>query len=152
VYVYPAETYIVEANQSEREIGGKFGGPAQKRAEYFLRLRMVTRFVNTEDPSDYIQITTYGDGIDSLDKATGKATTYASKYARLKAYSIESGADPDLKGSESQVPPVSGEELDELAELIKGKEKEFLKKFGVKAISELTQTQYKKALALAQKQ
>ena len=56
---------------------------------------MVTRFVNIDNPTEYVDITNYGDGIDSGDKAPGKATTYAAKYGWLKGFKIQTGDDPD---------------------------------------------------------
>ena len=53
-----------------------------------------------DNPTDFIDITTCGDGFDAQDKATGKAMTYSDKYALLKAYKIETGEDLDQKASE----------------------------------------------------
>ncbi len=64
-----------------------------------MRLATVYRFVNIDNPDDYIDITTYGDGVDTQDKAPGKAMTYADKYALLKAYKIQTGDDPDAGAS-----------------------------------------------------
>lgn len=61
----------------------------------FLRLETVYRFVNVDKPEEYVEVTTYGDGIDTGDKGTGKAMTYADKYALMKAYKISTGDDPD---------------------------------------------------------
>ena len=60
-----------------------------------MRVETIYRFVNIEKPEEFIDITTYGDGVDSQDKAPGKAMTYADKYALLKAYKIITGDDPD---------------------------------------------------------
>ena len=64
-----------------------------------MRIEVEYRFVNVDNPSEFIDITTYGDGVDSQDKAPGKAMTYADKYALLKAYKIETGDDPDKEPS-----------------------------------------------------
>ena len=56
--------------------------------------------MNIEKPEEYIEITTYGDGVDTQDKAPGKAMTYSDKYALLKAYKIQTGDDPDQNMSE----------------------------------------------------
>ena len=58
------------------------------------------RFVNTDDPTDFIETTTFAEGIDSQDKGSGKAMTYADKYALMKAYKISTGDDPDQTASE----------------------------------------------------
>ena len=46
-----------------------------------------------------IKVESIGSGIDSQDKATGKALTYAYKYALLRLFAIPTGEDPDRKAS-----------------------------------------------------
>ena len=70
-----------------------------KGNQIVLRIETTYRFVNIENPEEFIEITTYGDGIDTQDKAVGKAMTYADKYALLKAYKIITGDDPDQEHS-----------------------------------------------------
>lgn len=95
VYSYPYSREIVESG--EMVATTKYG----ERKSLYLRLKTVYRFVNMEKPDEYIDITTYGDGVDSQDKATGKAMTYSDKYALLKAYKIQTGDDPDQNASET---------------------------------------------------
>lgn len=66
-------------------------------------VRVVTtyRFINMDDPTEFIDVTSMGDGVDKMDKASGKAMTYADKYALMKAYKIVTGDDPDAIASES---------------------------------------------------
>ena len=71
-----------------------------ERKQLFMRVETVYRFVNIDKPDEYIDITTYGDGVDTQDKAPGKAMTYGDKYALLKAYKIQTGDDPDQNASE----------------------------------------------------
>lgn len=93
VYSYPCSRGIVDSSilQTEKEYNGKI----TKGNQVFLRLETVYRFVNIEKPDEFVDITTYGDGIDTQDKAPGKAMTYADKYALMKAYKIITGDDPD---------------------------------------------------------
>jgi hypothetical protein len=56
---------------------------------------MTVRFVNIDEPTDYIDVASAGYGIDDQDKGPGKAISYAVKYALLKALGLESGDDPD---------------------------------------------------------
>lgn len=56
---------------------------------------MVVRFANVDDASDYIDVPSFGFGIDDQDKGPGKAMSYAVKYALLKALGMETGDDPD---------------------------------------------------------
>jgi len=66
---------------------------------YSFVVRMTTRIIDTENPTDFIEIETLGHGLDSGDKAFGKASTYARKYALLNAYKIATGEDPDADPS-----------------------------------------------------
>lgn len=83
----------------------------------FMRLKTVYRFINVDDPKDFIDIDTYGDGVDSGDKAPGKAMTYADKYALLKAYKIATGDDPDKDPSEEQSKVTKQEEVKKTKEV-----------------------------------
>lgn len=93
VYSYPYEREIVDSGELVNQT--QYG----ERKSLFLRVRTVYRFVNTEKPEEYLDIVTYGDGVDSQDKAPGKAMTYGDKYALLKAYKIQTGDDPDQNAS-----------------------------------------------------
>ena len=62
------------------------------------------RLVNVENPEEYIDIASCGDGADSQDKGSGKAMTYAFKYMWLRAFALPTGEDPDK---------ISSAELDE---------------------------------------
>lgn len=94
VYSYPHDTNII--NQEIVTTKTQYGD----KDNYFIRLERVYRFVNIEDKTDFIEVKSYGDGIDTGDKATGKAMTYADKYALMKAYKISTGDDPDKEASE----------------------------------------------------
>lgn len=84
-----------------------------------IRITTVYRFVNIDKPDEYIDITSYGDGIDSGDKATGKAMTYADKYALMKAYKISTGDDPDQEASpEPQEAVATAEQVAEIRSLV----------------------------------
>lgn len=62
------------------------------------------RLQNIDDPNDYIEIVSSGDGADTQDKGAGKAMTYAFKYMFLRTFAIPTGEDPDK---------ISSAELDE---------------------------------------
>lgn len=66
------------------------------------------RFINCDEPADYISISVDAHALDEGDKAPGKAMSYATKYAMLKLFSIETGED-----DESRIP--AGMAEDELA-------------------------------------
>lgn len=93
VYSYPVcrSTEASELLESESEYNGK----VSKKTTFYSRIKTVYRFVNIDDPEDYIETEVYSVGIDSQDKGDGKAMTYADKYALMKAYKISTGDDPD---------------------------------------------------------
>lgn len=66
------------------------------------------RMVNVEDPNEQIIIASCGQGSDTQDKGSGKAMTYAYKYALLRTFAIPTGEDPDK---------ISSAELDAKQEL-----------------------------------
>lgn len=58
-------------------------------------VKMTVRIINLDKPEEYIEVESFGRGLDSGDKGFGKASTYARKYALLNAYKIATGEDPD---------------------------------------------------------
>ena len=94
VYSYPVEREVIESGTMEKD--GKNG----KTVQLYLRVKTTYRFICMDDPSSYLDIVSYGDGVDTQDKAPGKAMTYSDKYALMKAYKIQTGDDPDQYASE----------------------------------------------------
>lgn len=94
VYSYPCSRKVLESQTLESE--GYNGGV---KTTFFTRIETVYRFVNVDDPTDYIETVTFAEGIDSQDKGSGKAMTYGDKYALMKAYKISTGDDPDQTAS-----------------------------------------------------
>lgn len=80
------------------------------------------RIVNIDNPDEYIEVVSCGDGADSQDKGSGKAMTYAYKYMWLRTFGIPTGEDPDKISSEQL-----DEELNKKKALITVKEQETLK-------------------------
>ena len=93
VYSYPVKREIVESGEIITTT--KYG----EKKNLFVRVEVIYRFVNIEKPEEYVEVFSYGDGVDSQDKAAGKAMTYADKYALLKAYKIITGDDADQEHS-----------------------------------------------------
>lgn len=90
IYSYPKSRQIVDKGTITNSKG---------TTSLFMRVETEYCFVNIENPEEQISVITYGDGVDTQDKAPGKAMTYADKYALLKAYKIMTGDDPDQYGS-----------------------------------------------------
>jgi hypothetical protein len=98
IYSYPISREILESNLLESE--STYNGQTTKKTTFMTRIMTVYRFVNIEKPEEYIETTTFAEGIDSQDKGSGKAMTYGDKYALMKAYKISTGDDPDQTASE----------------------------------------------------
>jgi len=90
VYSFPLTREVIETGEIENK----------NSKSLFMRVKTVYRFVNIDNPSEFVDMVTLGDGVDSQDKAPGKAMTYADKYALMKAYKIQTGDDPDKDGSQ----------------------------------------------------
>ena len=80
----------------------EYNGQVTKTNSLYMRVETIYRFINIDNKDEFIDIKAYGDGIDTGDKAPGKATTYADKYALMKAYKISTGDDPDKDASPEQ--------------------------------------------------
>lgn len=93
IYSYPVKRTILNNEVIESET--KYG--LKKQIHYLIET--VYRFVNVDDSNDFIETISYSDGIDTGDKAMGKAMTYGDKYALMKAYKIITGEDPDQEQS-----------------------------------------------------
>lgn len=65
------------------------------------------RFINIDKPDDYIDVPTFGYGIDNQDKGVGKALSYGVKYALLKALSLETGDDAERDHIELKATPIN---------------------------------------------
>lgn len=152
IYSYPVSREIVE--QGLTTVKTQYGEGLRR----LFSIATVYRFVNTENPDEYIDVTTYGDGIDSQDKAPGKAMTYADKYALLKAYKIQTGDDPDKDASDE----ITGIQSD--APATEAERKSFMdlcEKLGVDSVGllqqvgwesgRMTKAHYGKAMAIIQK-
>lgn len=100
VYSYAYDRKIIENGELVSNKKDFQTGEIKEQKQLYMRLEVTYRFVNVDNPQEYIEIKTYGDGIDTGDKATGKAMTYADKYALLKAYKISTGEDPDQEASD----------------------------------------------------
>jgi hypothetical protein len=147
VYSHPLSREIVFQDVLEEDKG------TYTKTTFFMRVKTTYRFVNVDLPSEFVDIDTFGDGVDSLDKAPGKAMTYADKYALLKAYKIQTGDDPDQHHSkDTQVKKVKGlsgakitmPQIDKIQQLIKEKkiDSDRMKKFyKVATIQELNYVQ-----------
>lgn len=96
VYSYPVNREITESTMYTTS--NQYG----EKNNIFSRIKTTYRFVNVENPDEYIEIISYAEGIDTQDKGAGKAMTYSDKYALMKAYKIITGEDPDQNPSQEE--------------------------------------------------
>lgn len=153
VYSYPVKREITDREILVKE--SEYNGNTTKTNTIFMRIETTYRFVNIDNPSEYIETTVFGDGLDTGDKAPGKASTYADKYALMKAYKISTGDDPDKEASPEKgysridTDKITKEKADVLYKVMisKGLTEETIletlqKNYGVKSVYELTGMQY----------
>lgn len=107
VYSYPVDRKVIDNDVLTKEV--EYNGSVTKTNTLYMRLEITYRFINIDNPEEFIDIKTYGDGLDTGDKAPGKAMTYGDKYALMKAYKISTGDDPDKEAS-----PENGYKRDEV--------------------------------------
>lgn len=137
IYSYPYQREIISTEKLEKET--QYG----TKVEFMVRIATTYRFVNIDKPDEYIDVKSYADGIDSGDKATGKAMTYSDKYALMKAYKISTGDDPDQEASPNRIVKetmATAEQEQELKSLMT--EERFnlmLSNCGVKSVMEMPQ-------------
>lgn len=98
VYSYPSNREIVDDEMLENE--KTYNGNTTKSTTFFTRVRTEYTFLNIDKPEERFTTIVFSEGIDPGDKGSGKAMTYADKYALMKAYKISTGDDPDQNPSE----------------------------------------------------
>ena len=97
VYSFPVKREVIDRDTLIKET--EYNGSITRTNTLFMRIDTTYRFINIDNPDEYIETTVYGDGLDTGDKAPGKAMTYADKYALMKAYKLSAGDDPDKEAS-----------------------------------------------------
>lgn len=96
VYSYPKERKVIDNSILEKETSYGI------TKSLYMRIETTYEFVNIDKPEEKITMVSYGDGIDTGDKAPGKAMTYSDKYSLLKAYKVATGDDPDKDASDEK--------------------------------------------------
>lgn len=100
VYSYPLSREIVDNSILTKK--SEYKWEIKETNSLYMRIQVVYRFVNIDDPTDYIDTVVYWDWIDTWDKWPWKAMTYADKYALMKMYKISTWDDPDKDASPSE--------------------------------------------------
>lgn len=105
----------------------------QGKQKQSVMAEVKTKYLLLHTSGESIEVAGYGHGVDSQDKAAGKATTYALKYALLYLFMVPTGHIDDSDNEHSEEKPVpakttqpdkpwlnKGEKLDKAIEFIKG--------------------------------
>ena len=153
VYSYPYGRKVLESGEITST--KTYNGQTSETKKLYLRIETTYRFVNVEKPDEYIDIITYGDGVDTQDKAPGKGMTYADKYALLKAYKIQTGDDPDQSKSEDLKAKSIGQAKARTLETLCGMKgvtvDKLYARYGVTKLEDLTEEQYVSAVRALEK-
>lgn len=117
------------------------------------------RFENADNRDDYIDVSTFGYGVDPQDKGPGKAMSYGVKYALLKVLGLETGDDPDeVQDSRANYKAADPTFIDDaqyatlvtLIENVGADTKRFCKYMGVRTVAQIAAVDYDKAVAALQ--
>ncbi len=107
-------------------------------------------FVNCDDPTDRVTVPGEAHANDHGDKAPGKATSYATKYAMLKLFSIETGEDDEARVEPYEaIEKISEQEAADLLALIeevKADKAKFLEYMKLEKIEDMPTKAYKIAV------
>lgn len=79
------------AEQSEFDL------PLEGSKQRLFRAEFYVCFINIDNPKDQVVVTLPSHALDSGDKAPGKAISYATKYALLKTFALETGEDEESR-------------------------------------------------------
>ncbi len=95
---------MVDCARSERVSmkPGYNGGPARESVLFYVTVTAEFDFVAVEDGSTHT-VRTYGEAMDSGDKATNKAMSAAYKYAAFMAFAIPTEGDNDADATTHEV-------------------------------------------------
>ena len=111
--------------------------------QYVDVVKLTLRIYEIET-GEFIEVESFGRGLDSSDKGFGKASTYARKYALLNAYKIATGEDPDAEMSKKETATSKDEKRIKVIDYL-GKDNQYCievtKHFNLESAEDLTASQ-----------
>jgi len=81
-----------------------YNGIAKRKQSIFAKVTV--KYMLLHESGEFLEVVGYGHGVDSQDKAAGKATTYALKYALLYMFLVPTGKIDDADNTHSDNIPV----------------------------------------------
>lgn len=126
-------------------------GKTQKGATiYRYEGKYEVDFVNCDNPEDKITVPGEAHANDHGDKAPGKATSYATKYAMLKLFSIETGENEEGRVEPyeaiQRVTPEQAANLEALISEVKADKPKFLKWMQAESVEDIRARDYDEAV------
>jgi len=95
-------TGIEESTQlSEWNETSSYQGKDYTKRKQSVFTKVKTKYLLIHESGESIELTGYGHGVDTQDKAAGKATTYALKYALLYTFLVPTGDIDDTDSTHS---------------------------------------------------
>jgi hypothetical protein len=88
------KSYETNLTVDRWEEADKYNGGVKQKQSVFVEAKCVYTVIHVESGQS-VDVPAYGHGIDSQDKAAGKATTYAMKYALLYSFLVPTGSIDD---------------------------------------------------------
>jgi hypothetical protein len=90
-------------NLDRWEVSEQWGTqPAKMKRKKEVFTEVKTKYLLMHESGQQIELAGYGQGVDSMDKSAGKATTYALKYALLYTFLIPTGQIDDADKTQPQ--------------------------------------------------
>lgn len=143
----------IDRTTTNETVVDKYGN---QKTNHLVETENQYRIQNVDDPGDYVIAVSAGSGVDTQDKAVGKALTYSYKYLLLRTFAVPTGEDSDKVASakiDAELTPasntISAKEYQNLLDLCakNGKTEEWLhKKCNVEHGAEITKAQYAEAV------
>lgn len=144
---------MVDCSRSERVSmkPGYNGGPAKESVLFYVTVTAEFDFVAVVDGSTHT-VRTYGEAMDSGDKATNKAMSAAYKYAAFMAFAIPTEGDNDADATTHDVAPgMPDDELKRLTQKMKAGRltpERVCEKYGVKDLRALNYDQFNEVIGV----
>lgn len=87
-----------------------------KKGVYIYECDFNIHYINVDNPADRLTTLIESHAMDSGDKATGKAITYATKISMLKVFGVETGENDESRAEQQDVTLITEEKALELEE------------------------------------
>lgn len=88
------------------------------KGNYIYQAEYKVSYINMDNPDDRIENLVEAHAQDNGDKATGKATTYATKISMLKLFGIESGDNEESREEQQDFIYVNADQIAQLHKML----------------------------------